>query len=123
MDTAVLNPTQMHLLKLFAFNNSEDFARETFPDATTKGYGNATDCFAAMQAGQADAVCTNDAVAKKTVKDFYTDAQIVKEIATGEEYAAIVSKDNKDLLKVINEALGILKEDGYFEKLANKYLS
>lgn len=28
MDPAVLNPTQMHLLKLFAFNNSEDFARE-----------------------------------------------------------------------------------------------
>ena len=23
-----LNPTQMHLLKLFAFNNSEEFARE-----------------------------------------------------------------------------------------------
>lgn len=28
MEAAVLNPTQMHLLKLFAFNNSEDFARE-----------------------------------------------------------------------------------------------
>ena len=28
MDTAVLNPTQIHLLKLFAFNNSEDYARE-----------------------------------------------------------------------------------------------
>ena len=28
MDTADLNPTQMHLLKLFAFNNSEDYARE-----------------------------------------------------------------------------------------------
>ncbi len=28
MDTAVLNPTQMHLLKLFAFNTSEDYARE-----------------------------------------------------------------------------------------------
>ena len=28
MDTAFLNPTQMHLLKLFAFNNSEDYARE-----------------------------------------------------------------------------------------------
>jgi hypothetical protein len=28
MDTAVLTPTQMHLLKLFAFNNSEDYARE-----------------------------------------------------------------------------------------------
>lgn len=26
--TTTLNPTQMHLLKLFAFNDSEDFARE-----------------------------------------------------------------------------------------------
>ena len=28
MEATVLNPTQMHLLKLFAFNKSEDFARE-----------------------------------------------------------------------------------------------
>ena len=28
METATLNPTQMHLLKLFAFNNSEEYARE-----------------------------------------------------------------------------------------------
>ena len=28
MDTIALNPTQMHLLKLFSFNNSEDYARE-----------------------------------------------------------------------------------------------
>ena len=28
MEAAVLNPTQMHLLKLFAFNNSEDYAHE-----------------------------------------------------------------------------------------------
>ena len=28
METTVLNPTQMHLLKLFAFNNSEEYARE-----------------------------------------------------------------------------------------------
>ena len=26
--TSTLNPTQLHLLKLFAFNNSEEFARE-----------------------------------------------------------------------------------------------
>ena len=30
METATLNPTQMHLLKLFAFNNSEEYAREKF---------------------------------------------------------------------------------------------
>ena len=28
METTALNPTQMHLLKLFAFNKSEDYARE-----------------------------------------------------------------------------------------------
>ena len=28
METIELNPTQMHLLKLFSFNNSEDYARE-----------------------------------------------------------------------------------------------
>ena len=28
METTALNPTQMHLLKLFSFNNSEDYARE-----------------------------------------------------------------------------------------------
>ena len=28
MQTTTLNPTQMHLLKLFSFNSSEDYARE-----------------------------------------------------------------------------------------------
>ena len=28
MEATVLNPTQIHLLKLFSFNNSEEYARE-----------------------------------------------------------------------------------------------
>ena len=28
MEATVLNPTHLHLLKLFAFNNTEDYARE-----------------------------------------------------------------------------------------------
>ena len=28
METTALNPTQLHLLKLFSFNNSEDYANE-----------------------------------------------------------------------------------------------
>ena len=28
MEATILNPTQMHLLKLFSFNKSEDFAKE-----------------------------------------------------------------------------------------------
>ena len=100
----------------------ESYAKENYPDATTTGYGNATDCFAAMQAQQADAVCTNNAVAKKTVSDSYTDAQIVKEIATGEEYAVVVSKDNPALLAAINAAIAELTEEGFVESNTNKWL-
>lgn len=28
MENSSLNPTQLHLLKLFSFNNSEEYARE-----------------------------------------------------------------------------------------------
>lgn len=101
----------------------EAYAKENYPAATVTGYGNATDCFAAMQAGQADAVVTNNAVAKKTVSDSYTDAQIVKEIATGEEYAIVVSKDNPALLAAINAAIAELTEEGFVESNTNKWLS
>ena len=100
----------------------ESYAQENYPAATVTGYGNATDCFAAMQAGQADAVCTNNAVAKKTVTDSYTDAHIVKEIATGEEYAIAVNKDNPALLTAINIAIGELIENGFVDDNSNKWL-
>ena len=47
-----------------------------------------------MQAGQATAVCTNAAVVKKMLSEAYSDAQVVIEVATGEEYAVAVNKDN-----------------------------
>ena len=72
----------------------ETYCRENFPNATIQPYGNSTDSFAAMQAGQATAVCTNAAVVKKMLSEAYSDAQVVIEVATGEEYAVAVNKDN-----------------------------
>lgn len=99
----------------------ESYAQENFPNATTQPYGTATDCFAAMQAGQAVAVVTNKAVAAKMVADSYTDAQVVKEIATGEEYGIAISKDNSALLEAINSALDELTSDGSLDEIVNKY--
>ena len=45
----------------------ETYAQENYPNATIQPYGNSTDCFAAMQSGQADAVCTNKAVVEKMI--------------------------------------------------------
>lgn len=100
----------------------ESYAKENFPNATTQPYGNATDCFAAMQAGQAQAVVTNKAVGKQMVADAYTDAQVVKEVATGEEYACAVSKDNDALLSAVNDAIKQLQDDGTLDALVKKYL-
>lgn len=99
----------------------ETYAQENFPNATIQGYGNSTDCFAAMQSGQANAVCTNAAVVKRMVDTAYTDAQVVIEVATGEEYAAVVSQDNPQLTEAINDALDKLEENGTIKQLEDKW--
>ena len=100
----------------------ETYAQENYPNATIQPYGNSTDCFAAMQSGQANAVCTNQAVVEKMIKDAYQDAEVVATSATGEEYAIVVSKDNPELTKALNEALKKLKENGTIDELTAKWL-
>ena len=78
-----------------------------------------------MQAGQDGAdcyVCTNYAVVKKMLANAYSDAEIVLPIATGEEYAIAVSKDNPELLKAVNASIEKLKQDGTIDELTNKWL-
>lgn len=99
----------------------ETYAQENFPNATVKGYGNSTDCFAAMQSGNATAVCTNLAVVNRMLESAYSDAQVVIEVATGEEYAAVVSQDNPELTAAINDALKTLKDNGTLDELTNKW--
>ena len=100
----------------------EAYVQENYPKATAQAYGNSTDAFAAMQSGQANAVCTNKAVVEAMLADAYKDAKVVKSIATGEEYAIVVSKDNAALTAAINEALAKLTSDGTIEKLVNQYM-
>ncbi len=103
--------------------SGEAYVQENFPNATVQPYGNSTDAFAAMQSGQANAVCTNLAVVKSMLETAYQDARIVKTIATGEEYAIVVSQDNPALTKAINEALKELQEDGTIDQLIQKHMS
>ena len=99
----------------------ETYAQENFPNATIQGYGSSVDCFAAMQAGQATAVCTNLAGVNRMLESAYSDAEVVLEAATGEEYAAVVSKDNPGLLKAIDEALVTLQENGTIQELTDRW--
>ena len=100
----------------------EAYVQENYPTATVQAYGNSTDAFAAMQSGQANAVCTNKAVVEAMLADAYKDAKVVKSIATGEEYAIVVSKDNAALTAALNDALAKLKADGTIDNLINQYM-
>ena len=100
----------------------EAYVQENYPKATAQPYGNSTDAFAAMQSKNADAVCTNKAVVEKMLATAYTDATIVKQIATGEEYAMVIAKDNPALTCAVNAALAELKADGTIDKLIEQYM-
>lgn len=99
----------------------ESYAQENFSAATTTGYGNATDCFAALQAGQATAVVTNWAVGAAML-DAYPEAQMVGQIATGEDYGVAINKENVALLMAVNGCLSELKEAGTIDELITKYI-
>lgn len=100
----------------------EAYVQENYPKATVQAYGNSTDAFAAMQSGQANAVCTNKAVVDKMLADAYKDARVVKTIATGEEYAIVISKDNKALTTAVNDALAKIASDGTLDTLIKQYM-
>lgn len=102
-------------------STAESFAKENFPNATIVPFKDATDCFAAVQSDQADAVVTNRSMAAQMVADAYTNEHVIKQISTGEEYVIAVSKDNPGLTKKINEALKELTDDGTIDELMAKY--
>lgn len=99
----------------------ETHIEEHYPNAEAVAYTMTTECFAAMQAGQVDAVCTNMAVVQRMVEGTYNDAEVVKTVATGENYAVAVSKDNAALTAAINGALAELQADGTIDQLYEKY--
>lgn len=103
-------------------SSGETYVKENYPKATVQPYGNSTDAFAALQSGQANAVCTNKAVVERMLANAYTDAQVVKSIATGEEYAVAVAQENKALTSAINKALEELQADGTIDALVAKYM-
>lgn len=103
-------------------SSGETYVKENYPKATVQPYGNSTDAFAALQSDQANAVCTNKAVVERMLANAYTDAQVVKSIATGEEYAVAVAQENKALTAAINKALEELQADGTIDALVAKYM-
>lgn len=102
-------------------STAEAFAKENFPNAELVPFKNATDCFAAVQSSQANALVTNRSVAAQLVATSFSNEQVIKQISTGEEYAIAVNKDNTTLLDALNDSIAKLTEDGTVDELMTKY--
>lgn len=100
----------------------EAWAGENVPDATLVPFKNATDAFAALQAGNVDAVVNDLPVSAELLKDDPRGMEIVAEIPTGEQYGFGVSKDNPELLKALNDALKAVKDSGKYAEIYEKWI-
>ena len=103
--------------------SGEEYVQENFPKAECVPYATSTDCFAYMQSGQVTAACTNLSVVDRMIKTAYNDAEMVMTIATGEDYAIAISKDNPLLTEAINKILAEMAADGTLDRLIGEYLS
>jgi len=101
----------------------EDWTKSNIPTANRVPFKSATEAFAALQAGNVDAVINDLPVTVEIVKDKARGLIIVKEVATGEQYGFAVSKDNPELLKAVNDALAKVKASGEYQTLYDKYFS
>jgi len=99
----------------------EAWANENIEGATLVPFKNATDAFAALQAGNVDAVVNDLPVSTEILKDDPRGMEIVAQIPTGEQYGFGVSKDNPELLAALNDALAKVKDSGKYNEIYEKW--
>lgn len=95
---------------------------ENLPSAEKTALDDVAAGLAGVSTGTYSAYVIDLPVAERQLKD-YQDLEIVEKIATGEEYGIAISKNNPELTKAINKALGEMKADGTLDKLTAKWLS
>jgi polar amino acid transport system substrate-binding protein len=83
-------------------------------------FAKAPDMYAALEAGNVDAVVNDLPVSQDAVKS-KPDLRVLVQIGTGEQYAFAVARDNRALLAAVNTALGALIKDGTYTQLFKQY--
>lgn len=99
-----------------------DIYADDIKDANIERFNKGFEAVQSLSQGKIDAVIIDGEPAKKFVES-QDGLQILDEAFTEEEYAIAVAKDNEDLLKDINKALGELKDSGELDKIVDKYIT
>jgi polar amino acid transport system substrate-binding protein len=91
------------------------------PDQEPRSYQETTQAFAALDAGQVDAVLLDTSIVSAQANQEGSTTSVVGQFKTGEQYGGIVPKGSK-LLKKINKALKAMKADGTLDALRDEFL-
>ncbi len=91
-------------------------------DATVEEYNKGADAILALKQGKIDCVIIDEQTAKAFVSSNSKSLVILDDKFTDEDYAAVISKDKPELLKQVNDALKILREDGTLDSIMKSYI-
>ncbi len=97
------------------------YCTDEFGQEHVKQYNNGALAVAALNNGQVDCVVIDNEPAKNFVK-VNAGLKILETEYAVEDYAAAISKDNKDFLEDFNKALAELKADGTIDSIIAKYI-
>jgi len=100
-----------------------DWAKENLKPAgaTVVTFKDTAGAFAALQAGNVDAVINDLPVTAEYVKDASKGLVMAAQIPTGEQYGFGISKDNAALLTAFNAGLAKIRASGEYDAIYTKY--
>lgn len=94
---------------------------ENLPNAECVPLDDAIQAMSGVSTGLYDACVADLPVVSYLCTQSYTDCQVAQEIATGEQYGIVVSKENTQLRDDLNQALADIRSDGTYDSLQEKW--
>ncbi|MDN6640659.1 MAG: transporter substrate-binding domain-containing protein [Tetragenococcus sp.] len=101
-------------------STSTENIREHSPEADVVELENYGEAFTALQAGQGDAMTTDNAILLGMASE-NPNYELVGGTFTNEPYGIAVDKNQENFLNAINEALEEMHEDGTYDELYDKW--
>lgn len=95
--------------------------KEKVPGVTVLEFDNYQDAFAALKAGQGDALTTDDAILYGMASQD-ENYEVVGEPFTDEPYGIAVQKGNTDVVQAINDTLAELRSNGEYDAIYTKWI-
>jgi len=98
----------------------DTIAKDDFGEENVSAFNKVPDAVLSLKSNKIDAIILD----KHTAENFLNankDLQIIDTPYLEEEYAIAISKDNKELLEKMNEAIAALKQSGKIDEIMDKY--